>query len=687
MPKISIKSFKGIFPSIAPRLLPEGGGQVAIDSDLSSGSLTPYRAKVSAAIPGTSSEVKSIYYYTDKNGVRKWLHFENVVNVERAPIANDLTSRIYYSGDGKPKASDSDKLLDITPYYFLGVPAPSTAPVATVNPPGTGTPDSRVYVVTHVTAWGEESAPSLISNIVDVGADGQVTLSGIPQPANPANYNPVTKIYIYRSVSGTESTSLQFVDEVNAGTFSYVDTKADTELNEGIPTLDGNTPPDNLFGLLSMGNGIMVGFTESEVCFCEPYQPHSWPNKYKIASTDTIIGGGVFGNRLVVCTNNKPFMIVGSHPDSMSTTPIKEIHPCISATGIVSMAGGVIFPTPEGLIYIGSGGIRWLTEGQYTEEDWKTLRPEEFKATQWNGKYVAFTSQKGYIFDLNHPDRHTHLSYAATAVHSDSVNKNLHFNEFNNSSNEIYRFHAASTYEVNEWKSKEFFYTKSLAFTAGQVFSTINGVTDPEIAAIQALYDAISASNIGIFNGEGGTAEACHVIDMPFDTVNVVLEVFGDITPEFDGAAIGHEIIFKNVSSVTVGSTTVKSPGVSFGGALTEIPVNGTFPVTAAQFCHQAITGGGGGVPAGLGLGGAINGAYINKHPINGDALQVLPIVPPQNKIAIKWYVDQVLIHQVDVVNKEVFRLPVIDGHEFAVEIASPMTIDEINFATSVREL
>ncbi len=499
MPKISTNSFRGLRPSISPRLLPNGFAQTSIDCDLSSGSLKPYRDKVSVSIPSSSNKVQSIYLYTDKFDTRKWLSFNNRVNVERAFISDDTTNKIYYTGDGAPKATDTDQLLQPTPYYLLGVPFPVTAPVPVVDSAGT-LPIERIYVVTHLTAWGEESAPSDASVVVSAGSSSQVTLSSIPQSPNNTDHNPVTKIYIYRSVSGTERTALQFVAEVPHGTLSYVDTINDADLpGDLIKTLDYQEPPATLFGLISMANGVMVGFTDYEVCFSEPYQPHSWPEKYKLASVDKIIGGGAFGNRLVICTNRKPFTVVGNHPDSMSVTNLPDIMPCVSFAGIVSMSGGVVFPTPEGLFYVGSGGTKNLTDEMYTEEDWKTLLPEEFSATQWDGKYVAFTSAGGYIFDLAKPDEHTYLSDAATAVHVDDNNKHLHFNQFSGSSNAIYRFHANSIKQILIWKSKEYFYPDAIAFSAGKIYAKDNGFSDTVIEAAQASYDAISLANVAAF--------------------------------------------------------------------------------------------------------------------------------------------------------------------------------------------
>lgn len=110
---------------------------------------------------------KSIYNI----GGSSFLDFAGDVNVVPSPIADKSTKRVYYTGDGPPKATD---LLFATygtlPYptacFTLGYPIPkdfnNSSPAITialaVN--GGAAPDeTRAYVYTTVSPWGEESAP------------------------------------------------------------------------------------------------------------------------------------------------------------------------------------------------------------------------------------------------------------------------------------------------------------------------------------------------------------------------------------------------------------------------------------------------------------------------------------------------------------------------------------------------
>lgn len=501
MPRISINSFTGELKSVSPRLLPDGGARFANNCDLSSGSLDPFRQTTIVAAPALTTAIRGIYQYTDKNGVKSWLHWDNLTHVERAPFADDTSARIYYTGDGAPKVTNSDRLNEVIPYYTLGVPAPDTAPVATVDNAGT-TPTERLYAVTFVTAWGEESKPSLLSSIVSVGTGGQVTLSSIPQSANDPDRNPVTKIYIYRSSAGTESTKLRFLAEVPHGTTSYVDTIADSvlALNEPIPSLDWDEPPTDLFNLLSMAGGFFVGLRQHEICFTPPYQPHAWPEIYRLPITDTIIGAGVFGNRIVVLTNKHARVVVVDHPENVSPTKLSDSTPCLSAAGIVSMLNGVVFPSADGLRFIGAGGSRLVTRDYYSQEDWQAINPGEIVAAQWGENYVAFTSAGGFLFDLDNANRNTQLGYAATAVHSNTDDGDLYFNSFADSANRIHQFHSSGVYESTDWWSKDFYYPRELNFSAGIVYAEGLAYTDAEITAIQAQQDAVAAANALLFS-------------------------------------------------------------------------------------------------------------------------------------------------------------------------------------------
>ena len=152
-------------------------------------------------------DCKTIYLY---NG--KWLGWENFVNVEPAPVADN---RLYVTGDGKPKIIVNGETYD------LAVARPTSKVTATVS----GTPDPALsstvlFAYTWVTEFDEESEPSDLSDGVLWSPSLTITLNGFATaPTNRA----INRMRIYRSqTSSLGDTTLYFIAELPASTTSFV---------------------------------------------------------------------------------------------------------------------------------------------------------------------------------------------------------------------------------------------------------------------------------------------------------------------------------------------------------------------------------------------------------------------------------------------------------------------------------
>lgn len=137
MPATKITKFLGIAPKVAPELLPDAAGQVAANVKLYSGDLIPYRAPKIVDTTYQSGEIQTIYPMRDPNDdtLNYWLSWDTDVDVASSTSLDDEEQRIYYTGDGAPKATNY--ALAITgggPYpadsYLLGLPLPDDIPTA-----------------------------------------------------------------------------------------------------------------------------------------------------------------------------------------------------------------------------------------------------------------------------------------------------------------------------------------------------------------------------------------------------------------------------------------------------------------------------------------------------------------------------------------------------------------------------
>ena len=374
MPKLRFAQFSGEIPKLITRLLPDSAAQLARNVRLDDGGLTPVRKSVEVTTITGVTGIKTIY----KWGV-DWLAWDKVVNAVPGPVATD---RLYYTGDGKPKMRVG------TTVYDLAVPAPTAALTALVSGMGSGAVTTRLYVYTWVTAYGEESEPCPISADVNWQAGQTVTLSGFQ--STPAGRN-ITKQRIYRSQSSSQSgTDLFLIEERAASTSSFTDTHSPDDFQEALPSKDYNPPPDDLQGLIAMPNGMMVGFSGKQLCFCEPYQPHAWPEKYRLTAAFEIVGIGAYGTTVVAGTKGYPYVASGNSPEAMIEEKIEVNLPCINGRGLVDLGYSVAYPSNDGLVVVSGGGATVATDGLFTRADWQKLKPDTIVSGQFSGRY--FTS-------------------------------------------------------------------------------------------------------------------------------------------------------------------------------------------------------------------------------------------------------------------------------------------------------
>lgn len=427
---IATRSFGGISPKSNPRYLSDAQAQTATNCDVFSGSLRPMTdtgSSVFTAATGTQTIYKFGQDSTDPTA--GWLDWNTDVDVARGQIAGDTEEWTYYTGDGYPKAIRAAAVSSPIP---MGLAAPASALVASLGTPPSGTEtmvqETRVYTYTYVYKIGGreiESAPAAPSNSVDVWPGQEVNLTGGIAPSSPY---AATHMRVYRSTAGT----FLFVSEVTlaAGQGTIVDNVDPEDLLEEVPSLYWATPPDALTGLINLPNGIMAGFLGRDVYFCEPYVPHAWPESYRQAFDFPIVGIGRIDTTLVVLTKGTPYIVQGSHPDSMVVIKSDVEQACVSKRSIVSIDNFVFYASPDGLVAVSPGGSSVVTENLYTYKQWQeAFAPESIHAYQHDRKYIAFydngTTQGCFIFDMVSKQFSLH-EITATAGYNDMRNDTLY---------------------------------------------------------------------------------------------------------------------------------------------------------------------------------------------------------------------------------------------------------------------
>lgn len=288
------------------------------------------------------------------------------------------------------------------PSAVQGLPsAPNQTPTLNAFIPAKIVPETRTYVYTYVSRYGEEGPPSDASVLIEVDPAGTVNLT-LPS-AGPTGSYDITLKRIYRSSAVGSKAQFQYVGEISIATGSYADTTSQANLGEVLPSEGWIGPPSDLKGLRLMANGAAVGFVGKTLYFSEPNLPHAWPHFYTV--DDDIIAIGAFGQSVAVLTESFPYLFQGIDPSAMSSTKLRIPQACSSKRSAVETGDGVIYASPDGLVSVGHGGISVITSNIYSRDQWQALAPSSMECFLYNGKVLVFYntgSVRGMLqFDLS----------------------------------------------------------------------------------------------------------------------------------------------------------------------------------------------------------------------------------------------------------------------------------------------
>lgn len=281
---------------------------------------------------------------------------------------------------------------------------------------------ARAYAYTWVTGYDEEGPPSP-ATLVNGWSNGTWTIGLFTPPADEMGVTRnITKKRLYRTISSqTGLTTYFLVAELPVAQDTYVDIIEDdvVALANQLESLLWFPPPEGLLGITAMPNGMVVGFKGNELWFAEQYRPHAWPPGYVLTTEFPIIGIGVIGQAVVACTGGVPYIATGASPNAMTLTRTKTPEPCNSRGSVVSVADGVLYTSPNGLIKVSQmGQVANTTELWITREKWRTLTPSKSThAVQMASSYFAFgtveivngsddtsLAQQGYTIEINADD-------------------------------------------------------------------------------------------------------------------------------------------------------------------------------------------------------------------------------------------------------------------------------------------
>lgn len=184
MAAITYKAFRGQVPRVSERLLQPNQAVRALNCKITSGRLDPLAGLGQVlSVPITIRTARRYRVFRNNQLESNWLLWDSDVDFVPSLVANDEVGRFYFAGENiEPRMSTYELAINSVPYptawYVLGVTPPTAAASVTVAG-GTSPVESRAYVYTFVTQFGEESPPSPPSTVVSGNANGTWTVASM----------------------------------------------------------------------------------------------------------------------------------------------------------------------------------------------------------------------------------------------------------------------------------------------------------------------------------------------------------------------------------------------------------------------------------------------------------------------------------------------------------------------------
>ena len=537
MTTLSLSNFNGLIPRTGPANLDPTNAQIAVNTRLQSGEIRSWKGKT-VEYQTIQEGVQTIFKLEGPSGEGAWAEWTVDTDVVFSPMADLKEHRFYYSEAGICKKSNwtmAHDGLDGTPiprsWLYLGVPRPNKAPHATATRTDTSpeNTEERAYVYTYVSTFGgvkEESAPSDACNVTADIVGGKVVFDEFP--VAPTEHYNITALRLYRAVIGASEISYMLVDEftvvngevdtskrsLNGVRFEdgkYPDTRKTEQLGIVLESMYYEEPPEGLRGLVNMPNGMIAGFVGNQVWFCEPYLPHAWPSTYMLTTDAQIVGLGVYGNTLVVCTERQPFTIAGTHPAAMTQEKLPMLQPCVNKRSIAYDQYGVLYASSNGLVVIAGGQMDVFSRPLFTREGWLEYNPVVMVGSMYNNNYLCGYQQGNasgmFVFARGDTPALIKVEFDPVCLFVERITGYVY--GLSHDDGIVYRLDASSTKLMGyTWKSKMFVYPRSVSFSCAKLDAEFD---DKEVAEMinKQRQDIIDYNRAQIEKYEGQCLLGC----------------------------------------------------------------------------------------------------------------------------------------------------------------------------------
>lgn len=200
------------------------------------------------------------------------------------------------------------------------------------------------YILTYLNNNdGAESAPSDVSDELDLTDGGYITINNIPISGDAQ----VTHKRLYR-VGGFLGELTQVVQIENSVT-TFVDNIKDTDVQGHILDTTTAYPAPSGLKYLQEAYAMLFGAIDTYLRFTPVGKPDQWPESYYLQFDAPLTGIAPVANGILVFTQYRTYIVTGTGPTSLSQYLLSSDQGCIAYESVQLIATEAVWASTDGL--------------------------------------------------------------------------------------------------------------------------------------------------------------------------------------------------------------------------------------------------------------------------------------------------------------------------------------------------
>jgi len=354
-------------------------------------------AVVYSNIDNTSMLLKSAKDYTTTTSlISKWFYSFSSVwyssTLERDYV--EYTDKLYYTEEGTVPSkivNGNTKLVGIA-----RPPAPLTAVDGGAGSISTSAETLQYAYTYYDSTEGVESEPSEFTPDLLLGANKQVDLTGFIPPINPS----VDLIRLYRI--GATATVFTLLVELPITTTAYTDNIQTINAIGYILDTVGKQAPLSGLHYLKEAYGMLFASIGSNIMYTNIGEPDVWPTLNTIDVYGTITGILPIQEGILIWTNRKMFLLVGSTPAKFAIVDVSSEYGCNSNKSCRVVSQIPVWSSNDGICSYQGGIISVISKDKLGTQSYNIvntiLYDEQYYILLTDGSLLVLDMRFGIVF-------------------------------------------------------------------------------------------------------------------------------------------------------------------------------------------------------------------------------------------------------------------------------------------------